>query len=136
MNPHLTFEYPLIVREGHLDTFGHVNNAVYLQMLEEARWQIITERGYGLERIRQLGQGPVILDIHIRFMRELRLREQIVIRTQVQSHSGKISLLKQIVINGAGEVACEAEMKIGLFDTRARKLIEPTTEWLNAIGVV
>lgn len=31
-------EYPVVIREHHLDTFGHVNNAAYLDILEEARW--------------------------------------------------------------------------------------------------
>ena len=35
-------EYALVIREQHLDTFGHVNNAKYLEILEEARWDLIT----------------------------------------------------------------------------------------------
>ncbi len=31
-------EYHLLILEKHLDTFGHVNNASYLEILEEARW--------------------------------------------------------------------------------------------------
>ena len=43
-------DYQLVIREQHLDTFGHVNNAKYLEILEEARWDLITGNGYGLMR--------------------------------------------------------------------------------------
>ena len=42
------FVYYLIIRESHLDTFGHLNNATYLQLFEEARWDYITNRGFGV----------------------------------------------------------------------------------------
>lgn len=44
-------EYPVVIREDQLDTFGHVNNAAHLDILEEARWDIITRNGYGLVRL-------------------------------------------------------------------------------------
>ena len=31
------YEYDKTILEQHLDTFGHVNNAVYLSLYEEAR---------------------------------------------------------------------------------------------------
>ena len=32
------------VRGYELDSFGHVNNAVYLNYLEQARWEMFLER--------------------------------------------------------------------------------------------
>ena len=45
------FSYPLIIKEMDLDTFGHVNNARYLTLFEDARWDLITKNGYGLKKI-------------------------------------------------------------------------------------
>ena len=129
------FEYPMMIREGHLDTFGHVNNAVYLQILEEARWELITQNGFGIQKIKETGLGPTILEIQIRFMKELRLRKEIVIKTQLQSYEGKISLIRQWIEDREGTSYCEADFKIGLFDVRQRKLVLPTPEWLNAVGI-
>ena len=42
-------EYPMTILEHHLDTFGHVNNAMYLQLFETARWQWITDGGDGFD---------------------------------------------------------------------------------------
>lgn len=135
MNENLIFEYPLIVREFHLDTLGHMNNATYLAIMEEARWEFITQRGYGLKDVHTKKQSPIILEITIKFLKELKLREQIMLKAQVTEASGKIFKLRQWVENSKGEISADALVTVGFFDTNARKLIPMTPEWLNAIGV-
>ncbi|MBC7450274.1 MAG: acyl-CoA thioesterase [Cytophagales bacterium] len=128
------FLYPLIIKEIHLDTFGHVNNATYLTLLEEARWELITQNGYGIKVIRATGLGPTILEINIKFLKELRVREEIVIESYMLSYEGKIGTLVQKMIR-KGEVCCEATFTVGLFSVTERKLVLPTPEWLKAIGL-
>jgi thioesterase III len=112
-----------------------VNNATYLQLLEEARWDLITRHGYGMKKVREIGIGPTILNIEISFRRELLLRQKIKITTQMLSYSGKIGLLKHEIFNELDELCNEATYKIALFDVHKRKMVSPTPEWLTAIGV-
>ena len=130
-----TFEHSVCIRESHLDTFGHVNNAVYLQLFEEARWEIVTAGGYGLKRVHELQIGPTLLDVHMRFRHEIVNREVIKIQTWVASVDGKKMTFRQVMINNRGEEACVADFLIGLFDLKKRKLIEPTADWKRAIGL-
>lgn len=127
--------YPMMIRESHIDTFGHVNNATYLQMMEEARWQMITERGYGLDKVRESQQGPVILEVNLKFLHELRLREKINIQTELIEYKGKIGKLRQTVVKEDNEVAADATFVFGLFDLKVRKLIDPTAAWKLAVGL-
>jgi len=129
-----TFYYPVLIKEQHLDTFGHVNNAVYLTLFEEARWDLITKNGYGLKKIQESSIGPTILEIKLHFSKELRLRDEIVIETTALSYKKKISVIGQRMLR-SDEVCCTAEFLIGLFSLRERKLIMPTPEWLKAIGI-
>lgn len=129
------FFYPLIIREYHLDTFGHVNNATYLQICEEARWELITSRGFGLEKIKESGLGPTIVEINMKFKKEIRLREKIVITSQTISYKNKIAVLVHEILNEDNEVMFEATIIFGLFDVRERKLVLPTPEWLYAVGM-
>jgi acyl-CoA thioester hydrolase len=128
-------EYRMLVLENHLDTFGHVNNAAYLQILEEARWDLITRNGYGLEAVRRRRIGPVVLDAHLRFVRELRNRQPITIRSWTETYSGKVGKFAQQIVDETGEVCCDALFTIGLFDLDARRLIRPTPEWVRAMGL-
>jgi len=130
-----TFQYPLTIKETHLDTFGHVNNATYLVLFEEARWEIISNRDYGLEKIKETGLGPTILDIKIRYAKELKARDKVVIETRTASYVRKIGKIIQEIWRG-DEVCCTAEFTMGLFDIKARKLVLPTADWLKALGLL
>jgi YbgC/YbaW family acyl-CoA thioester hydrolase len=131
----VVMEYEIMIRESHLDTFGHVNNAAYLQILEEARWDFITARGYGLKEVFESKQGPTILEVTLRFQRELKNREKIKIRSWSTGQSGKVSTLRQVMINSKNEEACIADFKFALFDLNLRKIIAPTDAWKKAIGL-
>ena len=135
MTTYALHRYPITIRESHLDTFGHVNNATYLELFEEARWELITSKGYGMETIRSTGLGPVILDITIKFRKELRLRAEVIIETQTTAYGSKIGKLRQQMVSSDGTVFCEADFTVGLFDLTSRKLVPPTPEWLTAVGL-
>lgn len=134
-NTFASFRYPVLIREHHLDTFGHVNNAVYLELLEEARWELTAQKGFGLDDIRKNGLGPTVLEWSLKFRKEIRLRECITIESQMLSYDRKIGMLRQDMLNEAGDVCCQGIMTFGLFDTHQRKLVLPTPEWLYAIGM-
>lgn len=136
MNENTQFEYDVLIREYHLDSFGHVNNAVYVQLYEEARWDFITKNGFGLDYIQKHQVGPVILDLKVKFKRELKNREQIKILSRtIEMMSSKIMVLEQSMINSEGKVASEAIFTVGFFDMKERKLINASSEWLKACGV-
>lgn len=127
--------YPLRILEGHLDTFGHVNNAVYLAICEEARWDLITKNGYGLEKIMATGIGPTILEIKINFLKELKLRDEIIIESRLVSYKKKIGIIEHRIMRGT-DICCTAELVLALFDLKQRKIIAPTPEWLIGIGAI
>jgi thioesterase-3 len=127
-------EYPVLIRESHLDVFGHVNNAAYLQIFEEARWDWITRNGFGLKEIRERGIGPVVLEAKVRFQREATNRESMVVKSRTLVYDGKVGKVEQVMFRADGKACCTAEFTIALFDMKARKLIAPTAEWLKAVG--
>lgn len=128
--------YELLIREYHLDSFGHVNNATYLQIYEEARWEVVTTNGFGYKEVHRSKQGPVILECQIKFIRELFLREKIKVTVELLNYEGKIGQIKQQMIKPDGSVASEAIFTFGFFDMVHRKLIEPTELWKKALGLV
>jgi thioesterase III len=129
------FEQTILIREQHLDTFGHVNNARYLEIFEQARWDLITEQGFGLDFVRASGTGPVILEVNLRFLHEVTNRQQLLVRSFIDSYEGKIGRMTQQLIDESERVCCEGKFVIAQWDTRARKLIDPTPEWRRALGL-
>ena len=134
MSHYKIFNYQMLIREHHLDSFNHVNNAAYLEILEDARWEFLNIRGFGLNKIHQLGVGPVVLECHIKFIKELKLRQTITIESQMNSYEKKIGVMRQEIFNEQRESCSLATMTFGFFDMEKRKLILPSSEWLEAIG--
>ena len=125
-----------VVRETLIDVFGHMNNASYVQLFEEARWDLISDRGFGLDRIQKDGVGPIVLSLKTQFLKELKAREVIQITTEMISFKGKIGIIEQKMIKSNNQVACIGEFTIAMFDLKERKIIAPTTQWLSAFGEV
>ena len=126
------YYYETMIQDKHIDSFDHVNNAAYLQLFEAARWDIITNNGYGIDKIKETGLGPTILKIEISFLKELHLHDAIVIETEMQAYQKKIGKIHQRILRN-NAVACEAVYTMGLFDLNKRKLVSPTQQWLDAI---
>lgn len=131
------YEYDLTILEQHLDTFGHVNNAVYLTLYEEARWDFITKNGLGLKQILETKIGPVLLDLNLTFKSELNNREKITIVSQArpEMRNKYVMVLDQKILKESGKVASTLALSVGLMDLNLRKLISPTPEWLHALGL-
>jgi acyl-CoA thioester hydrolase len=128
------FILPMLIRESHLDTFGHVNNATYLQIFEDARWELISSKGYDLNYVKKTQKGPIILEINLKYLREIHLREKISVTVKLLEYKKRIGVLEQKVLKENGEVACQAKFVFGLFDMVNRKLISATPEWMAAIN--
>lgn len=127
-------EYEVIIKEQHIDTLGHMNNAVYLELYEEARWEYITARGYGLKEIQEYRKGPVVLDAHIQFLKEIRLREKIKITFEPDEAQRKIIKIHQKMIKENGDIASTLTITVGFFDLDKRKLVDPTSEWQKVLA--
>ena len=130
----IKFEYEVTILERHLDSFGHVNNATYLELYEEARWDFITKGGYGLETIHKLKKGPIVLETTVKFRKEIINRDRVKIISYSTGIKGKIMKMHQEIVHMNGDIASMADFTFGFMDLAERKLIAPTDEWLKAIG--
>jgi YbgC/YbaW family acyl-CoA thioester hydrolase len=129
------YEYKLQIKEFHLDSYRHVNNATYVQLYEEARWDFLTQAGFGFDQIHVSQKGPVVLEVHVKYRKELNNREWITITSYDFFVKGKILKLKHQMIKENGDIASEAELTFGYMDLAARKLLVPPKEWLEPFGL-
>ncbi len=134
-NTNPIFEYERQILEQNLDCFGHMNNAMYLVLYEEARWDFITKNGMGLDYIMKNQIGPVLLDLNLVFKAEIKNREKIKILSQCLSMKNKyVMTLEQRMFKEDGKLASVLTISCGLMDLKERKLINPPDEWLKVLG--
>ena len=68
----------LPIRWGDMDALGHVNNAVYFRYIEQARVEWLAGTGFMADGATQ---GPVVINAHCTFLRQLKYPGEIEIRT-------------------------------------------------------
>ena len=122
---HPDFTYERRIREIDLDFLGHVNHAKYLSLLEEARWELLAEQGFGFERLRQERISVVILGVNIQYKKEIVNRELVSIETWTASSVGKVMSLRQVIRKANGQIGAEATITYGVMDLVQRKLVDP-----------
>ena len=127
--------YRVVIKEQHVDVYGHLNNSSYFYLFEEARWEFITAKGYGLREIMRVKQGPILLEAQIKYKKEISVREVIDIKSELIEYVGKVGRMRQVMVKEDGSIAAEAVLTLGLFDLEKRKLVLPNDSWKLAIGI-
>lgn len=128
------FIYEFIVEQELIDEYGHVNNANYLMLFEKARWSILESSGMGYDTIRKIKTGPVVLEVTVRFSKELLPNQKIIIETTCRRKNDLIFFFDQKMINEKGEIASKAVFTAALFDLEKRKMVKPDDKWLKLFG--
>ncbi|OFZ74075.1 MAG: hypothetical protein A2451_07435, partial [Bdellovibrionales bacterium RIFOXYC2_FULL_39_8] len=107
----------------------------YLEIYEEARWDILTKSDRGVDYIQKNKIGPVVLDLQITYKKELRNREQIQVKSHFVGHKNKLVMsFHQEIYNRENQLVSNIDLSIGVMDLEKRKLVTPSADWIAAIG--
>lgn len=94
----------LRVHPGDLDVYLHVNNGVYLQMMDVARTNLIADLG-AFPALRGRGWYPVAAASTVTYRRSLRLWERFAITTRVVGWDPRVVYVEQEFTRGTEHVA-------------------------------
>ena len=75
------------VASYELDSFGHVNNAVFLNYLEKARCQFLIQKGIGFNQFAQWQMFPVVTKAVLEFKAPAKADDCLRIKGWVATHS-------------------------------------------------
>ncbi len=107
--------YKTEVRGYELDSYGHVNNAVYVSYTEQARWEILKNAGL-LTSFLDRNLLLVVTETNIRYMRELKLFDKIEITTRIKFEAPYLVFIHDILNLTDNLKAAKAEVKTLLID--------------------
>lgn len=99
----------LTVRNYHLDGYGHVNNARYLEFLEEARWAFFEERGL-LHELSDL--MLIVARIDIRYSRPAVEGDVLQFSCRLKTPGMRRIVLTQTITLLNGKTAAEADITL------------------------
>ena len=128
----LVHEMVVPIRWGDMDAMGHVNNTVYLRFFEIVRLDWM----YGLGRRVDAGagEGPVIVNAFVNFLRQLEFPGDVRLCHYV-ANPGRTSLDTFVTVERTdepGALYAEGGAKMVWTDYTQRKS-KPLPEWFRAI---
>jgi acyl-CoA thioester hydrolase len=133
--PFPIYDFFYQIQPQDIDFSHHVNNAVYLTIFEKARWDMIKKNGFDGPALQKETQiAPVLLEVNLRFKKEIRQDQQVQVQTHYTEYQSRIAILSQ-TIQTPNLIHCVGIFKMGLFDVNSRKLVYPTKIWLKALGL-
>lgn len=111
------------VRGYHIDVYQHVNNARYLEFLEEARWEGLESRE-GFQWMTANHIAFVVVNININYRRPAVLGDLLTITSKIEQLNGKSGVLSQVVtLTPEGEVVADALITFVCIDLRTKKAL-------------
>ena len=139
------------VHPGDLDVYLHVNNGVYLQMMDVARTNLIADLGV-FPALRERTWYPVVAALTVSYRRSLRLFDSFVITTRVLGWDPRVVYLEQVFTRGdeliaralvAGRFLAKGGKRVPAPDVAALMGADPVSPplpddvsaWAQAVGV-
>ncbi|MCD4742124.1 MAG: acyl-CoA thioesterase [Desulfobacteraceae bacterium] len=115
-------EIKIKIRGYHTDSYQHVNNARYLEFLEEARWQIVEE----FMEITDFIQNELsffVVNINISYRSPAKVNDVILIKTGLHKISSKSAVFRQEIINTAtGKICIQADITFVVADKTGKAI--------------
>ncbi|MEW1550442.1 acyl-CoA thioesterase [Streptomyces tsukubensis] len=122
------FSVRIRTRAYEVDRQGHLNQAVYMQYAEHARWQFLQAAGLTPDVLAEAGIGPVLLKATVRFQRELLAGDEVDVGCAISGGRGKLVELTQSFLTPGKIPVARVDGVIGLLDLATRRLLpDPRT---------
>ncbi|MFE5814469.1 acyl-CoA thioesterase [Streptomyces sp. NPDC056479] len=128
------FSVPVTVRGYETDTQGHVNQSVYINYAEHARWSLLQAAGISQTGLMGKGVGPVALETTIRYERELTAGDEVDVTCAFEWSGGKTFKVRQTISKADGTVAAELTGVGGLLDLKERKLVANPQDYFKELS--
>ncbi len=128
-------EVSIKVRGYHVDVYGHVNNARYLEFLEEARWALL-EEGTDLASVIRDGPALVVVSITVNYRSQATVGDELVISAGVSRIGERSAVIHQEVRSAdSTTVLVDADVTFVLVDRATGRPVPiegPLRQWLDS----
>jgi thioesterase-3 len=111
------------IRGYHLDFYRHVNNARYLEFLEEGRWSMF-EKNVDLKKWQQQGRAFFVVNINISYRKPVSLGDVLEVRSFVSAIGERSGVIHQEVYKkGPQTLMADADITFVIADIGSGKAL-------------
>jgi acyl-CoA thioester hydrolase len=122
----VTFVHRETVRFRDLDSLGHMNNAVYATLVEQARIGFLSPKGADAENM-------ILARLEIDFRAPVEFGETVEISVQ-PTRVGTTSIDLEYVLRAADRVVAEAKTVLVAYDYEQARSVELPDEWRERLA--
>ena len=91
-------ETAITVRGPELDSFGHVNHAVFLNYLEHGRFEALERAGLSWSGLDETGRSIFVVRVEVDYLKEVKRGQKLLVRTWAQSFRRTSMVLGQEIV--------------------------------------
>ncbi|CBJ80757.1 conserved hypothetical protein [Xenorhabdus bovienii str. Jollieti] len=111
------------VRGYHIDLFQHVNNARYLEFMEEARWDLLTESDT-LTWLKTNNVGFAVVNININYRLPAVFGDELEVRSSLKELRNKSGVFFQEIIRRSdNKILTDALTTFACIDLKTHKAL-------------
>jgi thioesterase-3 len=112
----------IAVRGYHLDLYGHVNNARYLEFLEEARWALFFDQGDEWAFFERRGLAFVVVNININYRHPAMLGDLLRVDAKLARIGQRSAVVHQSVVEQHHDRAIvDADVTFVVIDRKSQR---------------
>jgi acyl-CoA thioester hydrolase len=118
------------VRWSDLDANGHLRGTAYSDLATDARLAFFAERGLAVQRLLDLGIGPVVLAERLSYASESRLGDELTVGFALAALSRDASrgTVESGIVKRGGRTAAVVAVEAGWLSLADRTLVAPPAE--------
>ena len=110
---------PIKIRGYHLDGYGHVNNARYLEFMEEGRWSLF-EQFVDLQTLEAEGHAYVVVNIEIAYRRAANMHDKLRLETRLTAFNRRhITVQQHLYHEGTGKLITDATVTLAVMSVKS-----------------
>lgn len=110
-------ECSLTVRTYECDSYGHVNNAVYLNYLEVARYEFLKDVGFDYPAVIEAGYGVYVARVEIDYKKSALADDRLLIRSWPVKKGAVSGVIAQEISRGE-DIIAEAQVTWAFVDSK------------------
>lgn len=93
-------ETTITVRSPEIDSFGHVNHAVFLSYLEHARYEALEAAGFAWPLLQERDWQIFVVRIEVDYVAQAGRGDRLLVRTWAESFKRTSMVLAQEIVRG------------------------------------
>lgn len=131
----MSFSTDIKVRGFHIDVFGHMNNARYLELMEEARWQYVEATSFGA-LLKANNWGFAVVNINITYKKPAFAGNVLTFKIEVtRMGNSSMTLQQSIYLKGTDTLIAQADVTFVVLNLANNRPVKITDDLKEAFTI-